>query len=146
MRRQRTAPYPPQIPAPVASSPELSNQTATEALPRDPRDSEHPIDPLRTTSPNTNPRFARLANRNVEHPDPGPSNPIINLGLHEDSSSNGVGGATLGVMTAAVGPSTRNLPVTADDEVAVLAKKILEYYKKAGVGLGIGSETGEGEQ
>lgn len=164
MFRQRTAPYPPQISVPVVDSPDLSDQRTTEAILRDSQTSEHPVDPSSATCTKTNSRFVRFANHDVsgsaavytsvpytmdvedphpERPDHRTSNPIVGVEPHEDPPSDGLNGAAQGVMTAGVKPpAPRDVSVAADDDgVATLAKKILEYYKEAGMNLGIGSET-----
>jgi len=80
-------------------------------------------------------------------PNPRPSNPITDVELHEDSLSDGMDGAAHQVIIAGVRPPTpqEDVPAAADDgEVATMAKKILEFYKKAGMSPGVGSKTGEG--
>ena len=82
-----------------------------------------------------------------ELPDHRTPNPIINVELHEDPPSHSMDSGVQEVITAGVKPPTlrEDVSIAADDSgVAALAKKILEYYKEAGVNLGAGSGTSEG--
>lgn len=84
-----------------------------------------------------------------ELPDPRPASPVTDVELHEDPPSDGANGAAQEVITVGVRPPTPHGEVPAaagDDEVAAIAKKILEYYKRAAANPGIGSEVGEEEQ
>lgn len=154
MHRERAASYPPKASAPVVYSRDTFDQTTTETVPDNPPNPDHHlIDPPDAIYAKTNPRLARLANRSVMSgsgtvytlfpcaaltqdphgipmdvedprpplPDSRPASPIADVELYEGSPSGGVKPPTL----------QGGVPVSDDDEVVAIAKKILEKYKKA---------------
>lgn len=113
MFRQRGAPYPSHTPTLAVNAPDFPDQDVSET-PLAPQNREHPTDPLEVSRPRTNHRSTRLAIRDVA--------------------------AMKDVPETSATP--RDIPVVADDgEVVEIAKKVFEYYKRAGVNLGMGLGT-----
>jgi hypothetical protein len=79
-----------------------------------------------------------------ELPNDHPSNPITDVGLHEDMPSRGATGAAQQVMTTAVGsPAFQgDTPAITGGDGVVVAKKVLE----SATAPGMGSNAGEEEQ
>lgn len=166
--RQHTVPYPSQPSAPVVGSPKLSNKAAKKALLRDAPGTYRPTEFVSTTR-KTNTRLARSESGTVyallpyttssevtrepptgdeDLPGDHPSQ-ITEVDLYEDVLSRDMNDATHEDMANGVGSPTsrRNAPdVVDDDEVVAIAKKVLEYYKKAAVIPGIEPEAGEEER
>lgn len=168
MDRQRAAPYPSQPAAPA-----VNNQIVTKAFLPDSPLPDHSIEPASTTR-KTNTRLARSESGTVytllpyatptedtrrppadsedlhpELPSDHPSNPITDVDLHEGVPSHDTNVAAHEVTIASLGSPTPqgDAPAIADDdEVAAIAKQILEYCKKAGVTPRIGSKTGGEEE